>query len=56
MKFKGRHPYYETLPDIDSSPPQDASTVTSNNNILIYFAGAALILAILAYVIKQIII
>jgi len=51
--FKGRHSYYETLPDIDSSPPQDAST-SSSNNMLIYFTWAALILAIFAYVMKQI--
>jgi len=51
--FKGRHSYYETLPDIDSSPPQDANTSTSNNG-LIYFSYAALILAILAYIIRQI--
>ncbi|KAL5244483.1 hypothetical protein ACI65C_011893 [Semiaphis heraclei] len=52
---KGRHSYYETLPDIDNSPPQDASTSTSNNRI-IYFSYAALILAILAYFIKQILV
>ncbi|XP_025414143.1 protein odr-4 homolog isoform X3 [Sipha flava] len=51
---KGRHAYYEALPDIDSSPPQDINIATSNNNILIYLAWAALILAILAYVLKQI--
>jgi len=51
--FKGRHSYYETLPDIDSSPPQDAS-ISSPNNMFIYLTWAALILAILAYAIKQI--
>ncbi|XP_022176139.1 protein odr-4 homolog [Myzus persicae] len=50
---KGRHSYYETLQDIDSSPPQDASTSTSNNR-LIYFSWAVLILAILVYGIKQV--
>lgn len=55
MYFKGRHSYYEELPDIDNSPPLDAITVTySNNNGLIYFVGVSLILALLAYVIKQI--
>lgn len=49
----GRHTYYEALPDIDSSPPQDVETATSNNNVLIYLAWAALILSILAYIIKQ---
>jgi len=53
MLEKGRHSYYETLPDIDSNPPQDAST-SSSNNMLIYFTWAALILAIFAYVMKQI--
>lgn len=55
MYFKGRQSYYEELPDIDSSPPLDAITVTyTNNNGLIYFVGVSLILALLAYVIKQI--
>ncbi|CAH1738650.1 unnamed protein product [Aphis gossypii] len=53
MLEKGRHSYYETLPDIDSSPPQDAS-ISSPNNMFIYLTWAALILAILAYAIKQI--
>lgn len=53
LYFIGRHAYYEALPDIDSSPQQDVNTTTSNNNILIYLAWLALILSILAYVIKQ---
>lgn len=53
--LKGRHSYYEELPDIENTPPLDAITVTySSNNGFIYFVGASLILAILAYVIKQI--
>jgi len=41
------------MPDIDSDPPQDASTSTSNNG-LIYFSWAVLILAILVYGFRQI--
>lgn len=52
--FEGRHPYYDTLPDIENSPPQDTGRAATNHNMIIYFTWVALILVILAFVIKQI--
>lgn len=54
MYFKGRHPYYEELPNLENGPPLDAINVTSKNNRLIYFSLVVLILAILTYCIRQI--
>lgn len=51
--FKGRHLHYETLPDVDGSPLQNASTVTSNNKMLFYFAAACLLLAVSVHIIKK---